>query len=279
MERDDDGVGTAPNLHGKSPRFVAKAATASTAAVAAADSERQQRRRQQRLGVVKKSPGATTVPNHRFTPLTTIKSCAAGGQAVLTSSSPAAKLSDCDPSCDVSGVVLEDGRDLEKCACGRLWCYAGGSTRDGSAGGGCCTFSSCTNIAMVGTTGYEDARTSHSDTDYPATRRLLGVRCRKRLREEEDGMRCCCSSVLTMLRFGFSTVTAAVTLLLMGMAVLITFWALFPVCTRCRHHYRGAAAERSVAAAAGDGSLEETGWSTLYINELQVSESFWLYAR
>lgn len=79
----------------------------------------------------------------------------------------------------------------------------------------------------------------------------------------------CWQGVIRVWRFGISTACAALTLLFASLAVLITFWALFPVCTQCRHHRLGTAASIS----ASDRLAGETGWSTLYINELQVRRS------
>lgn len=52
-----------------------------------------------------------------------------------------------------------------------------------------------------------------------------------------------------------------------ALAVLITFWALFPVCTSCLGKNFDAG---SVVKVAGS---DETGWSNLHINQLQVRMS------
>lgn len=275
--RDDDygGFGNANLLPRISPHVLSTSGASSTAAVKATDPVRQQRQ-QKPLDIVDRSPGATIKPNHRFTPPAnpTNQSSSTGGlpSASATSILVAPLANEYEISCDVPGAALEDESDLEKYGCRRQWQYAGGSKRNGSTGGRSFTFSWCTNTTLLRTR-KEDVPKSHC----PTTCRLLGVRCRKPVQEEEEGGMTCCRGVFAVLKFGFSTVTAAVTLLLMGMAALVTFWALFPVCTRCRHHHHYRAQERSVGATAGSESLKETGRSTLYINELQVSELFRLY--
>lgn len=69
---------------------------------------------------------------------------------------------------------------------------------------------------------------------------------------------------LTLLAIGMS-----VTFIGMVFAGLVTFWALFPVSTRCqRPDY---ADGQHSAVATFSGILQETGSSPLYINQLQVS--------
>lgn len=73
--------------------------------------------------------------------------------------------------------------------------------------------------------------------------------------------------VRAALRFAKSTASFALTLLGAAMAILIMFWALFPVCTSCLRTHAVLPPRGRTA-----GGVEETGWSTLYINQLQVSE-------
>lgn len=76
-----------------------------------------------------------------------------------------------------------------------------------------------------------------------------------------------CGRVRAVLRFAKSTASFALTLLGAAMAILIMFWALFPVCTSCLRTHAVLPTQGGTTTSGG-----ETGWSTLYINQLQVRE-------
>lgn len=99
---------------------------------------------------------------------------------------------------------------------------------------------------------------------YRARKRWVAV-CQKRAR----GALCLAKSAA---RFLLTSLAAA-------LAILITYWALFPVCTySCLRNFsdppsssESAAASSAAAAAAAAGLVaDEKGRSTLYINQLQV---------
>lgn len=75
----------------------------------------------------------------------------------------------------------------------------------------------------------------------------------------------CGRMAVTTLKFVWSTATATATLVGALLATLVFFWALYPVCTSCVRSRRSSSADSVTAAAA------ESGQSTLYINQLQVS--------
>lgn len=78
------------------------------------------------------------------------------------------------------------------------------------------------------------------------------------------GSRRLCNSVLTVLGAARRTLNVTMTLLGASLAILMTVWALFPVCTSCGHL-------RKLAAPLSQADVLETGRSNLLINQLQVS--------
>lgn len=79
----------------------------------------------------------------------------------------------------------------------------------------------------------------------------------------------CGRALVASLNFVWSTATVTVTLVAALLAILITFWALSPVCTTCVRSSRRVRSSSNTGAAA---TADESGWSTLYINQLQVSQ-------
>ena len=89
------------------------------------------------------------------------------------------------------------------------------------------------------------------------------TRCRKR-------SVACGRRTLAALRFVFSTAKITVALFAAFLAILVTFWALTPLCTSCVRSRDGPTSRVGPAA-------DESGWSTLRINQLQVSGGRWIY--
>lgn len=125
--------------------------------------------------------------------------------------------------------------------------------------------------------GMEDVTTTRRRHDRlcllgrPIRRWLAGPRTVRRA-SQKNGWRVCCEGVVAALRFTWSALWMSFMLICMGLAVLFTFWALFPVCTRCRHHHHAPLGGSQYATAAVfAGALQEAGSSPLYINQLQVS--------
>lgn len=77
----------------------------------------------------------------------------------------------------------------------------------------------------------------------------------------------CGRTVMAMLKFVWSTATVTMTLIAALLATLVFFWALSPVCTTC---VRSSKRSNSAAAAIIESGME-SGRSSLYINQLQVS--------
>ena len=75
----------------------------------------------------------------------------------------------------------------------------------------------------------------------------------------------CGRTAMAALKFAGSTATVTVTLAGALLATLIFFWALYPVCTSCVRSRR--TISPALTTAGG-----ESGRSTLYINQLQVSQ-------
>lgn len=75
----------------------------------------------------------------------------------------------------------------------------------------------------------------------------------------------CGRRTLSSLRFVRTTARVTVTLFAAFLVILVTYWALSPLCTSCARSWDGPAFGVVVPAA------DETGWSTLRINQLQVS--------
>eukprot|EP00752_Nemacystus_decipiens_P003459 g3194.t1 len=73
----------------------------------------------------------------------------------------------------------------------------------------------------------------------------------------------CGRTTVAALKLVWSTGTATATLAGALLATLVFFWALYPVCTSCVRRPRNA--NSAALTTAG-----ERGWSTLYINQLQV---------
>ncbi|CAN0445800.1 unnamed protein product, partial [Laminaria digitata] len=72
-----------------------------------------------------------------------------------------------------------------------------------------------------------------------------------------------CGRALAALRFAKSTASMVLIFVAGCAAVLVTFWSLFPVCTSCM--LRSHSLRQDISTPSN-----ETGWSTLYINQLQV---------
>lgn len=80
----------------------------------------------------------------------------------------------------------------------------------------------------------------------------------------------CGRTVMATLKFVWSTATVTATLVAALLATLIFFWALSPVCTSC---VRSSRRSNSAALATATAAVE-SGWSTLHINQLQVSPGY-----
>lgn len=138
---------------------------------------------------------------------------------------------------------------------GGMWCSIGAAP----GGNGCCKLSVNVDILQPATT--ITGTTPQSPPVDPDTLTQLQVDS-STYRE-----RWVCGRVRAALRFAKSTASFALTLLGAAMAILITFWALFPVCTSCLRTHAVLPTQGGTPARLG-----ETGWSTLYINQLQVRE-------